>query len=121
MFRFERHHEPIAHPLAFLRRMLGSFFASGAIVIGSLLLGVLGYHATEGLGWLDSLLNASMILTGMGPVSTLTNPAAKLFASLYALYSGVVFLVASGIFVAPAVHRLLHQLHVERDEAGRDG
>ena len=121
MLRFERHHEPIAHPLAFLRRMLRSFFAAGAIIVGSLLLGVLGYHATAELDWLDSLLNASMILGGMGPVNPLTAPGAKLFASLYALYSGVVFLVASGIFVAPGVHRLLHQLHVERDEANRDG
>jgi hypothetical protein len=120
MLRFERHHEPIAHPVLFLRRMLGSFVAAGAILLTSLLFGVVGYHATAGLGWLDSLLNASMILAGMGPVSPLDEPAAKLFASFYALYSGVVFVIASGIFVAPALHRLLHQLHLERDGADRD-
>ena len=116
--RFERRHEPLAHPLVFFARMLRSALLSGGIILGSLLIGVVGYHLTAGLGWLDALLNASMILSGMGPVDTLTSPGAKLFASLYALYSGVVFLVAAGVFVAPAVHRLLHHLHVETDGSG---
>jgi hypothetical protein len=121
MLRFERRHEPLAHPLVFLRRMLRSFLLSGGIILGSLLLGVVGYHATAGLDWFDALLNASMILSGMGPVSPLVAREAKLFASLYALYSGVVFLVASGVLVSPAVHRLLHHFHLEREEQARDG
>ena len=120
MLRFERRREPLAHPIVFLRRMLQSFFLAGGIILGSLLLGVVGYHAIAGLAWIDALLNASMILSGMGPVDSLPTPQAKLFASFYALYSGVVFLVAAGVFVAPAVHRLLHHLHLEHDEPDWD-
>jgi uncharacterized membrane protein YhiD involved in acid resistance len=72
-----------------------------------------GYHFSEGLSWLDSLLNASMILGGMGPVSQLHTAAGKWFASAYALYSGMVFLAISGIMLAPPAHRLLHRLHLE--------
>lgn len=79
----------------------------------SLMIGTLGYHFTAGLGWLDALYNSSMILTGMGPVNVLTNDAAKWFASLYALYSGVAFLTMAGILFAPMVHRILHLLNVE--------
>jgi len=121
MLRFERRHEPLADPFIFLRRMLRSLFFAGGIILGSLLLGVVGYHAIAKLDWLDALLNASMILSGMGPVNPLTSPEAKLFASFYALYAGVVFVVAAGVFVAPAVHRLLHQLHLEREEESGDG
>jgi hypothetical protein len=120
MLRFERRHEPLAHPLVFLGRMLRSSLLSAGIILGSLLIGMVGYHLTADLDWLDALLNASMILSGMGPVSTLSSPGAKLFASFYALYAGVVFLVAAGVFVAPAVHRLLHHLHLEPDEPGGD-
>src|SRR5262245_41543050 len=121
MLRFERCHEQLAHPIVFLRRMLRSLLLANAIILGSLLLGVVGYHVIAELDWLDSLLNASMILSGMGPVDALSTPGAKLFASFYALYSGVVFLVAAGVFVAPAVHRLLHHLHFEHEEGGGDG
>lgn len=112
MLRYERHGEPLAHPIVFFRRLGSSFLLSSAILLGSLLLGVLGYRTLGGLDWIDSLLNASMILGGMGPVNTLTSPAAKLFASFYALYAGGVFLVAVGIFLSPAIHRLLHHFHV---------
>ncbi len=120
MLRFERRHEPLVHPIVFLRRMLRSLFLAGGIIFGSLLLGVVGYHVIARLDWLDALLNASMILSGMGPVASLTTPEAKLFASFYALYSGVVFLVAAGVFVAPAAHRLLHHLHLEPEERRGD-
>jgi hypothetical protein len=87
----------------------------------SLGLGVLGYHLTEGLSWLDSLLNASMILGGMGPVDVLHTPAGKLFASFYALFSGAVFLGMAGIVVAPIAHRLLHRLHLEEGVPSEGG
>ena len=80
--------------------------AAATVIVLSLGMGVLGYHCLEGLGWLDALLNASMILGGMGPVDTLHTESGKLFASLYALYSGVAFLVTAGIMVAPVAHRL---------------
>jgi hypothetical protein len=73
----------------------------------------MGYHRIAGLGWVDSVLNASMILTGMGPVDPMTTTAAKLFASAYALFSGVVFLSAVGIVLSPIFHRILHAFHLD--------
>jgi len=84
-----------------------------AIVSVALLAGVVGYHSIAGLGWIDSILNASMILTGMGPVDPMTTTAAKLFASAYALFSGVVFLSAMGIVLSPIFHRILHAFHMD--------
>jgi hypothetical protein len=83
---------------------------------GELGIGVVGYRATEGMPWLDALLNASMILGGMGPVSELHTVAGKLFASAYALFSGVAFLATVGILVAPVAHRLFHHLHLEESD-----
>jgi hypothetical protein len=86
------------------------------LVFVSLGIGVVGYHVTAGLSWLDALLNASMILGGMGPVNELHTVASKLFASAYALFSGVAFLATVGILVAPLVHRLFHHLHLEESD-----
>lgn len=82
------------------------------ILLFSLGLGVVGYHVTDGFPWLDSLLNASMILGGMGPVDKINSDSGKLFASFYALYSGIVFIGIAGIVVAPVAHRVLHKLHL---------
>ncbi len=79
----------------------------------SLGLGIVGYHYCAGLTWLDSLLNASMILTGMGPVNELHTVAGKLFASFYALFSGVVFITSVAVLLAPVVNRFLHKFHLE--------
>jgi hypothetical protein len=98
----------------FLRRVARHGGASVAIILLSLAIGTAGYHCFAGLGWIDALLNASMILTGMGPVAVLTTDGAKLFASFYALYSGIVFLAATGVFLAPLLHRVLHTLHADR-------
>jgi hypothetical protein len=76
------------------------------------MIGMGGYRATAGLSWLDSFLNASMILTGMGPVSPMTNPGAKVFAGCYALFSGLAFLSSAGILFAPIVHRAIHRFHI---------
>lgn len=84
------------------------------IMAASLLMGVMGYHLTEGMGWLDSLLNASMILGGMGPVDTLHTSSGKLFASFYALYSGLFIIALMGILLSPVVHRVLHIFHENR-------
>lgn len=98
---------------AFAKRMIRYFSIALLLIIFSLGIGVVGYHITAGLGWIDSLLNASMILTGMGPVDRLTNDSAKIFASIYSLFSGVAFLSTVAIFFSPIAHRLLHVLHVE--------
>ncbi len=79
----------------------------------SLSIGILGYHFIAGLRWVDSLLDAAMILSGMGPVSPLPSDGAKVFASVYALFSGVVFISATGILLSPVFHRVLHRFHIE--------
>jgi len=89
------------------------------IITGSLGLGVLGYRIFAHLGWIDSLLNASMILTGMGPVDPMRTNGAKLFASFYAIFSGVAFLSSVGVFLAPIAHRLLHRFHLDAEEESR--
>ncbi len=109
---YERHVDPLLPWRQFWRRVLNHGLLVVVIVAGSLGVGMLGYRATEGMPWIDALLNASMILTGMGPVGPLTTTAAKLFASAYALYSGLVFVAVTGILLAPFAHRVLHQLHL---------
>ena len=104
----------------FSRRLLQHALIASGILAASLGLGVLGYHGFEGLPWLDALLNASMILGGMGPVDPLKSTGGKLFASFYALFSGVIFLGAAGIFFAPIVHRVLHQFHLDTGEGTGD-
>ena len=90
-----------------------SFALGMSFVLASLAVGTLGYHLTADLGWLDAELNAAMILTGMGPVNPITTSAGKVFASIYALFSGVAFLVAVGVIFAPLLHRALHRFHLE--------
>ncbi|MFO1528738.1 MAG: hypothetical protein U1F77_03125 [Kiritimatiellia bacterium] len=110
---YEHHTQPLLKPRAFLLRLLQHFGVALLVITPSLGVGVAGYHFTEGLGWLDSLLNASMILSGMGPVDVLKTQAGKAFASGYALFSGIVFMAVAGILLAPVTHRLLHRLHLE--------
>ena len=112
---FEHHRQPLADRRLFARRVLRYVALSRAIILGSLAIGVIGYHYTEDLPWLDSLLNASMILGGMGPVDVVRTSAGKWFASFYALFSGMVLLVAAGVLIAPVFHRFLHRFHLEID------
>ncbi|WP_162426709.1 hypothetical protein [Pontibacter pudoricolor] len=86
------------------------------LILFSVLLGTIGYHHFGKISWLDSFHMACMILTGMGPVVEMSTPPAKIFSSIYALYSGVAFLSISAVFFAPIIHRLLHILHVEQDD-----
>ena len=92
---------------------------AGIVLVGSLALGVCGYHFIEGLPWIDSLLNASMILGGMGPVDPMKTKAGKLFASFYALYSGLAIISIAGLLLAPLVHRLMHKFHIDGRAAER--
>ena len=89
--------------------------ALGLIVV-ALSLGLAGYHFIAGFDWIDSLLEASMILGGMGPVRELPNQTAKVFASVYALFSGVIFIAMMGIILAPVAHRVLHKFHVDEKD-----
>ena len=99
----------------YARRQLMHTAAAFALVILALGIGVFGYHWIGHQSWVDALLNASMILSGEGPVDHLETNAAKIFASLYALFGGVVFIVTMGLILTPMVHRLLHRLHIEED------
>jgi hypothetical protein len=117
---YEQKHERLASRVQFAWRMLWHASASGLVVLFSLGLGMGGYSYYEGLGWRDAFLNAAMLLGGMGPVTMPTTPGGKLFAGLYALYAGLVFLVATGIVLGPVLHRLLHHFHWD-EEGGQDG
>ena len=98
----------------FYHRLLRALLLAVGVIAISLAVGVLGYHFIAKFVWVDALLNASMILSGMGPVGTLESNAAKIFASFYALFSGVVFIAASGILLSPVFHRVLHRFHIEQ-------
>ncbi len=110
---FEHRREALLPRHLFLRRVARNAALSLGFVAGSLALGMLGYRGTEGLSWLDAFLNASMILTGMGPVNEMHTTAGKLFAGCYALFSGVAFLTAVAVVFAPLFHRFLHRFHLE--------
>jgi hypothetical protein len=110
---FEHRTDPLLPTHRFLGRVLG-FLGLSAVVVGTALgIGVLGYHYLGGLPWIDALVNASMILGGMGPVDPITNHAGKLFASAYALFSGLLFIGAASLVLTPFVHRIMHKLHME--------
>jgi hypothetical protein len=110
---YEHKSHPLLPKKLFIRRMLNNGLTGAGVIAVSLWAGILGYHFTENLSWLDSLLNASMILGGMGPVNPLQTPGGKIFASFYALFSGIVFLLVAGILIAPVFHRFLHKFHLE--------
>ena len=111
--RYERRSERLLTRRAFTARLLKHFGAGAAIVLGSLAIGMVGYMGFEGLSPLDAFLNAAMLLGGMGPVNPPSHPWGKLFAGVYALYAGLVFLVVAGIVLAPVAHRVLHRFHAD--------
>jgi hypothetical protein len=110
---FEHRSAPLLPRQHFLLRVLG-YLALATVLVGVALgIGVLGYHHLGGLPWIDALVNASMILGGMGPVDQIASTAGKLFASFYALFSGLLFIGAASLAVAPFVHRIMHKLHLD--------
>ncbi len=113
---YERRGEPLLDRKQFLGRQMRHMALAGCVLLGAWGIGILGYHIVAGLVWIDAILNAAMILGGMGPVDPITTDAGKLFAAGYALFSGVVFLVAAGVFVAPLLHRILHHFHLEMED-----
>ena len=105
---------PLLPRRKFYVRVARHVLLAAIILGGSLIAGMVGYRTLAGLTWIDAFLNASMILGGMGPVADLHSDAAKLFAGIYAIYSGVILLAAVGVIVAPVAHRLLHRLHLDK-------
>jgi hypothetical protein len=118
---FEHHTQPLLPAKLFWWRMFNYAVYALVLISFALGLGVLGYRFFEKLSWLDALLNASMILGGMGPVNELHTDGGKLFASFYALFSGIAFLAIAGTLVAPIAHRFLHRLHIELGEDSSTG
>lgn len=112
---YEHRKQPLAKTSVFVKRLVLNAIIGLLLLIFSLGIGMIGYHFLEGLTWIDSLLNASMILGGMGPVNPLQTNAGKIFASFYALYSGVILLASVGILITPIFHRFLHHFHLVDD------
>ena len=117
----EHRSDPLLPRHAFLFRVV-RYLTLAMLVIGVALgIGVVGYHSLGGLPWIDALVNASMILGGMGPVDPITSPAGKVFASFYALFSGLLFIGAASIVLAPFFHRVMHKLHLDDDDNDASG
>lgn len=120
VFRFEHRGARLLTPVQFAGRLAGNIVFAAVLVGFALGVGMVGYHVTENMGWLDAFLNASMLLGGMGPVDALHTDQGKLFAGVYALACGLLFVLISGVVLAPVLHRVLHALHVrdDQDKAG---
>jgi hypothetical protein len=113
LFRFETKHQPLLPRYLFARRVLINLGIASALIAISLLVGMFGYHYFESMAWIDAFANASMILSGMGPLGELHSWGGKLFAGFFALYSGLLLIMIAGIVLAPVVHRFLHRFHME--------
>ena len=113
---FEPKHKPLLSRRAFAKRVARNFAAASLLIGLSLVGGMVGYRYLEGMDWIDAFANASMILSGMGPLGPLQTWGGKLFAGFYALYSGLALILATGIIFAPVVHRLLHRFHLPSQE-----
>lgn len=107
------HYRPLPPRNTYIMRIARSASIAVGIMAASLGIGMLGYHGFEGQSWLDSFLNASMILAGMGPANELHTTGGKVFAGCYAIFSGVVFLSMTAVLLAPMAHRFLHRMHLE--------
>ncbi len=118
---FENKRQAVAPVSVFYSRILHSFAIGLLILLICLVIGILGYHYLADIPWIDAIHNASMILSGMGPVAEVKGTGGKLFSSAYALFSGVVFITNIGIILAPAAHRFFHKLHVEEDDDDDQG
>jgi hypothetical protein len=112
---YERRKQPLLSRAKFTKRVIRHFALALLVLAVGLGIGVLGYHFLGKLNWIDSLLNASMILAGMGPVDTLNSSAAKIFASCYALFSGLAFIGIASVIIAPFAHRVLHRFNLDKE------
>lgn len=118
--QLEHRSQPVLSSMHFRWRLLRYVLFSSSLVIIALLVGMLGYHTLEGLSWVDSFLNAAMLLGGMGPVDAMKTDAGKIFSGFYALFAGLLFLVLAGIIFTPLIHRLLHKFHVAQEDLPDD-
>ncbi len=112
-FGYEHRGEPLASRSVFVRRLAVNGLVAIVLILGSLFVGMAGYHFIARLEWIDAFQNAAMILSGMGPVDELHDNGAKLFAGLYAIYSGLALIATAGVTIAPILPRFLHRFHLE--------
>ena len=113
---FERRNDKLAPVSIYVQRIIGSLALAVGLMLVALTVGIAGYHFIAGFNFVDSLLEASMILGGMGPVRELPNDASKTFASIYAMFSGVIFIALMGIILAPVAHRVMHKFHIDEND-----
>jgi hypothetical protein len=113
LIMYEHKSFPLASPKVYYRRVFKNLSIATGVILICLCIGILGYHYCANIGWLDSLHNASMILSGMGPVATVGTVSGKWFSSFYALFSGVIFITNIGVIIAPIAHRFFHKFHLE--------
>lgn len=119
-YLYENRRQPLLSRRRFAYRMWQHFLVALALILVSLLIGIGGYHALAHFSWIDSFLNAAMLLGGMGPVGDIPTSSGKLFAGFYALYAGLVLLVSTAVLLTPLLHRVMHRLHLEGARAGND-
>ena len=112
-FVFEHYKSPLLPRTKFFMRLARSIAVGFLIIFVALGIGIIGYHHFENMPWIDAFVNAAMILSGMGPVTTLHSGSGKIFAGFYALFSGLSFIMIIGVIFAPIVHRFLHKFHLE--------
>src|SRR5262249_15178492 len=118
-YQFEAKHQPLLSRAAFLRRLAKSFATAMVLILISLFAGMCGYHFLEQMAWIDAFANASMILSGMGPLEPLKTNGGKFFAGCYALYSGLMVIVVASVLLSPVVHRVLHSFHIEEGKSDK--
>jgi hypothetical protein len=118
---FENLHAPLLPRRRFYHRVVRTTLTSLGLVMIALGIGMVGYRVTEHMGWIDAFANASMILSGMGPLGTLQTKAGKLFAGCYALFSGLAFITLVGVVLAPFIHRAFHRFHLADDKTAKNG
>ena len=117
--RYERRQDQLAPRSVFVKRIVASLAVALGLICVVLLIGIAGYHYLAGFNWIDSLLEASMILGGMGPIKELPNDTAKIFASIYALFSGLLLIAMMGIILSPVIHRVMHKFHVDEKDVNK--
>jgi flagellar biosynthesis protein FliR len=112
--KYEHRSDPVLPATQWLARLVHTVWLAFFIIVAALSFGVVGYHFIAGLDWVDAILEASMILGGMGAVAPMTTVASKLFASAYSLFSGLIFISVTGVVLAPFMHRMMHHFHVSK-------
>src|SRR5476651_544894 len=113
---FEHRTKPLLPRKIYYQRLARNAAMGAAVIVAALGMGMIGYHSFENMTWVDAFVNASMILSGMGPVSTLQTEGGKIFAGCYALFSGIAMITIMGIIFAPVVHRFLHKFHLQDED-----